>query len=180
LILSVGLICARKGHDVLLDALARVRDLPWQAAIVGLTHDEDVRLALLKHRARLGLEERVRFTGVIPAGELDALWRAATLFALATRYEGYGLVLSEAQLYGLPIVSCRVGAVPMTVPQGAGLLCEPDDPEAFAAAIETLLTDGQTRARIAAKSAATGQALPRWSDTARIMQAVLDKVRTAG
>jgi len=180
LILSVGLICARKGHDVLLEALARLQHLPWQAAIVGLTHDEDVRLALLDQRKRLGLEGRVRFTGVIPAPDLDILWRSATLFALATRYEGYGLVLSEAQLHGLPIVSCRVGAVPMTVPEGAGFLTEPDDPPAFAAAIETLLTDAQAHARMAAQSAAIGHALPRWSDTARIMQGVLDKVRRDG
>jgi len=179
LILSVGIICARKGHDVLLKALARIAHLDWQAAIVGLTHDESVRQALLRLRADLGLEERVRFTGVIPAPQLQDLWRSATLFALATRYEGYGLVLSEAQMHRLPVVSCRVGAVPQTVPEGTGLLTAPDDPVAFAQALEQVLSDPQTRARLAQASRARGEALPRWSDTARVMRDVLARLRLA-
>jgi glycosyltransferase involved in cell wall biosynthesis len=177
LILSVGIICARKGHDVLLQALARIKDLDWQAAIVGLTHDETVRQALLALRADLGLEGRVRFTGVIPAAELQGLWQSATLFALATRYEGYGLALSEAQMHGLPVVSCRVGAVPQTVPEGTGLLTPPDDPVAFADALRAVLGDAQMRARLTAASSAYGAALPRWTDTAAIMRDVLDRVR---
>jgi glycosyltransferase involved in cell wall biosynthesis len=173
LILSVGIICARKGHDVLLDALAQIAHLDWRAVIVGLTHDEDVRLALLAQRAALGLDTRVMFTGVIPADELDHLYRTATLFALATRYEGYGMALSEAQLYGLPLVSCAVGAVPQTVPAGTGLLTAPDDPDAFAGAIASILTDADQRATLGAKSAAVGAALPTWHDTARVMRAAL-------
>ena len=179
LILSVGIICARKGHDVLLKALARIAHLDWQAAIVGLTHDEGVREALLKLRAALGLEGRVRFTGMLPAQELQGLWRSATLFALATRYEGYGLVLSEAQMHGLPLVTCRVGAVPQTVPEGTGLLTAPDDPVAFAQALEQVLTEAPTRARLASASRARGAALPHWRDTAAIMRDVLARVRLA-
>ena len=179
LILSVGIICARKGHDVLLEALARIAHLDWQAAIVGLTHDEGVRQALLQQRADLGLEGRVRFTGVIPEDELQGLWRSATLFALATRYEGYGIALSEAQMHGLPIVSCRVGAVPQTVPEGTGILTPPDDAPAFAQALEQVLSDPQTRTRLAKASRAQGAALPRWSDTASIMRDVLDRLRLA-
>lgn len=177
LILSVGIICARKGHDVLIDALARIAHLDWQAAIVGMTHDEGVRRALIAQRARLGLEARLRFTGEIDSPALDALWREATVFALATRYEGYGMVLSEAQLYGLPVVSCAVGAVPQTVPEGAGLLTPPDDPAAFAEALRAVLEDAALRERLAEGSALVGKALPEWKDTARVMRDVLARVR---
>ncbi len=173
LILSVGIICARKGHDVLLDALARIAHLDWRAVIVGLTHDENVRLALLDQRTALGLDARVQFTGVIPPDALDTLYRTATLFALATRYEGYGMALSEAQLYGLPLVSCAVGAVPQTVPAGTGLLTAPDDPGAFADAIASVLIDADLRATLGAKSAGVGASLPTWQDTARVMRAAL-------
>jgi glycosyltransferase involved in cell wall biosynthesis len=175
LILSVGILCARKGHDVLLEALARVADLDWQAAIVGLTHDEAVRDALLAQRDRLALAERVAFTGVIPAAALDRLYRAATLFALATRYEGYGLVLSEAQLYDLPVLSCAVGAVPRTLPQGA-ILAPPDDPAAFADGLRRLLTDMDLRARLARESTAQAATLPHWQDTARVMRKAIEQV----
>lgn len=170
LILSVGLICRRKGHDVLLDALARIAHLDWQAAIVGMTYDEDVRQALLRQRADLGLENRVRFTGVLGEDALHRLWRQAHLFALATRYEGYGMVLSEAQLYGLPIVSCAVGAVPQHVPPDAAVLTAPDDAVAFADALGQLLGDADRHAAMAAASRAGGRKLPQWQDTARVMR----------
>ncbi len=175
LILSVGIICARKGHDVLLDALAQVAHLDWQAAIVGLTHDEEVRRALLAQRKKLGLEARVRFTGVISSVELDRLYRESTLFALATRYEGYGLVFSEAQLYGLPILSCAVGAVPQTVTQGA-ILTPPDDVKTFAQGLERLLTDVSLRATLASESRAQAESLPRWQETAAVMRDAVSRV----
>jgi glycosyltransferase involved in cell wall biosynthesis len=178
LILWVGLICARKWHDVLLDALARIADLDWQAAIVGMTHDEAVRQALLAQRAALGLEGRVRFTGVLGATDLDRLYSQARVFALATRYEGYGMVLSEAQLYGLPIVTCAVGAVPQTVSAHEAFLTPPDHSPAFAAALARLLTEGDLHARMAGASRQAGQALPQWHDAARIMRDVLDRCRS--
>ncbi|MCC5983052.1 MAG: glycosyltransferase family 4 protein [Rhodobacteraceae bacterium] len=176
LILSVGILCERKGHDVLLAALDRLRDRRWQAAIVGLTHDPGVAAALRRQRADLGFDERVDFTGVIPGETLDRLWRQAHLFALATRYEGYGMVLSEALLYGLPVVSCAVGAVPDTLPEGAGILTPPDDPAAFAAALAHLLDDDAAHAAMAARARAEGAALPEWRDAARVMAGALARV----
>jgi glycosyltransferase involved in cell wall biosynthesis len=86
------------------------------------------------------------------------------------------MVLSEAQLYGLPVVSCAVGAVPQTVPEGAGLLTPPDDPVAFAEALRAVLEDADFRARLAERSARVGEALPEWRDTARVMRNVLARV----
>lgn len=176
LILSVGIICERKGHDVLLQALAQVAHLNWQAAIVGRVHDTRVQDRLLDQRAQLGLETRVRLTGEIDPGALDTLFHTASLFALATRYEGYGMVLSEAQLYGLPILSCAVGAVPQTVPPGSGILVPPDDVSSFAKGLGHLLQNATLRQDFAVKSAALGAQLPHWQDAARVMQAALRKV----
>ncbi len=176
LVLSVGIICERKGHDILLRALARLTHLDWQAAIVGRIHDDAVYAALIALRRALGLEARVRFTGELAQAPLNALYRSARVFALATRYEGYGMVFSEAQLHALPVVSCAVGAVPQTVPEGAGLLVAPDDVPGFAAALEQMLTDDAAHARLAAGGAAIGAALPQWRDAARIMRGVLDHV----
>lgn len=176
LILSIGLLAARKGHDTLLSALARITDLDWQAQIVGGTHDAAVAAALHSQCRALGLEDRVRFAGLLDDATLRDRYRSASVFALATRYEGYGMVFSEAMLFGLPIVTCATGAVPETVPPEAGLLVPVDDAEAFGQAIRRLLTDQALRDGMAQASARLGQSLPSWQDTAAIMGQVLDTV----
>ncbi len=175
LILSVGILAPRKGHDILLAALARLTDLDWQAAIVGAPHFPDTAAELRAQCTRLGLDGRVRLAGLIDEGDLRTLYRSATVFALATRYEGYGIVLGEALLHGLPVVSCRVGAVPQTLPADAGLLVPPDEPAAFADALRSLLTDPAERRRRAAASERAGHTLPTWAETAQVMGAALDR-----
>jgi glycosyltransferase involved in cell wall biosynthesis len=176
LILSVGLLAARKGHDILLDAHARIEDLPWQAAIVGNTHDANVRDSLFAQRASLGLEARVAITGQVTDSDLLDYYRSASIFALATRYEGYGIVFGEAMSHGLPIVTCDTGAVPDTVGPEAGILVPVDDSDRFADALRTLLTDEQRRRALADASTKAGERLPGWNDTAAVMSGVLDRV----
>jgi glycosyltransferase involved in cell wall biosynthesis len=164
LILSVGLLAPRKGHNMLIDALALIADLPWQAVIAGADHDADHARKLRTHAAPLG--PRLSLPGLVPPDALRDLWRRAHVFALASRYEGYGLVLSEATLHGLPTVACATGAIPDTLPPGAGTLVPPDDAPAFAAALRRLLTDPAHHAACAAAARAAARTLPRWSDTA--------------
>lgn len=174
LILSVGIQHPRKGHDVLLAALAQLRHLDWSAVIVGSPYDPPHAAELARLHASLGLGDRVRFAGQVSAAELDHLYRSATLFTLATRYEGYGIVFDEALAYGLPIVSCDVGAVSTTVPASAGVLVPPEHPEALAIALAELLTNDERRTQLAATAARAGTALPRWTQTATLVGDVLD------
>lgn len=174
LVLSVGILHPRKGHDVLIDALARIADLDWRAEIVGNPWEEGHSAALQQRIDATGLAGRIRLAGRVSAEELDRLYRHAVIFALATRYEGYGIVFNEALVHGLPIVSCRTGAVPDTVPSDAGLLVEPDDPESFSAALRTLLSDGDRRRAMAVAARHRGAALASWSETARIAGQALD------
>lgn len=177
LILSVGIQHPRKGHDILLRALARLTHLEWNAVIAGSAFDPGYAAALSGLRHELGLSDRVRFTGAVSFAERDELYRRASVFALATRYEGYGLVFDEALACGLPIVSCRTGAVPDTVPAAAGLLVPPEDADAFADALTLLLEDGQYRKTMADAAAHAGASLPSWLDTAAAAQSVLNALR---
>ncbi|WP_248243230.1 glycosyltransferase family 4 protein [Microbacterium kunmingense] len=176
LVLSVGIQHPRKGHDVLLRALAQLTDLDWRAEIVGTPWDEPFAAALPRLRDELGLGERVRIAGRIGNDELAELWAEASVFALATRYEGYGLVFDEALAWGVPIVSCSTGAVPETVPAEAGTLVAPGDPRAFAGALRTVLTDHERRDRMTRAARAAGARLPSWLDTARVARGVLESV----
>lgn len=176
LILSVGLQHPRKGHDVLITALAEVRDLPWRAAIVGSIHDAPHAEALARLIKDLDLSDRVTLMGRVPQDVLDGLYATASIFALATRYEGYGMVFDEALSWGLPIVSCATGAVPDTVPKGAGLLVTPQRAGEFAGALGRLLTDVPLRKRMARAALKAGAALPTWQNTAAVAGGVLDQL----
>ncbi|WP_085793671.1 glycosyltransferase family 4 protein [Roseivivax jejudonensis] len=176
LILSVGIRVRRKGHDVLLRALSRLTDLDWQAVIAGGVHDADHAAELDRLKAASGLDDRVTFAGRVDRDTLDSFYARASIFALATRYEGYGIVFDEAMAYGLPIVSCDTGAVPGTVPGDAGVLVPVEDVDAVADALRRLLTDPAHRKTLADGAARAGAALPAWDDTAATVAAVLDRV----
>lgn len=179
LILSVGILHPRKGHDVLIDALAQITDLDWSASIVGNPWEHGHSEALQQQIDRLGLANRIRLTGRVSAEELARLYGQASLFALATRYEGYGIVFNEALVHGLPIVSCRTGAVPDTVPAEAGLLVLCDDPAAFAKALRGILIDAVKQTAMAQAAARFGSQLPDWAETARIAGVALDAAAVA-
>lgn len=167
-ILSVGILAERKGHDVLVDALGRLADLDWRARIVGAVHDRAVAEALAAQVAAAGLGARIALVGELGDADLQAEYAQAEIFALASRYEGYGIVFGEAMRWGLPIFACHAGAVPDTVGD-AGWLVPPDDPAAFADALRRLLTDAPARKALASRSARAGAALPGWRDTAAIV-----------
>jgi glycosyltransferase involved in cell wall biosynthesis len=173
LILSVGLQARRKGHDILLQALAQLTDLDWRAEIVGRAHEPDTVRDLQDLRTALKLTDRVTIAGEVDQHVLDSLYRHASLFALATRYEGYGIVFAEAMGHGLPIVSTRVGAVPGTVPAEAGHLVPPDDPDALARGIRALLTDDALRDTVAAGALRAARSLPDWNATAQVVAGAL-------
>lgn len=177
LILSVGIQVPRKGHDVLLRALSLVRDLPWQTVIVGGVHHDDHGKQLARLVRELELETRVKMPGRVAEEELSRYYAQASLFALATRYEGYGIVFDEAIVHGLPVVSCRVGAVPGTVPPDAGLLVPPDDPDSFADALRRVLTNPDLRKTMAAASSNAAHGLATWESTAETVHDVLSRFR---
>lgn len=175
LVVSVGSLIPRKGHDVLIAALASLADLPWRAVIVGgHDHSPETVAALQAQAAPLG--GRVALPGSAREAELRALYAEATVFALATRYEGFGMVFAEAMAAGLPIVATSGGAVPDVVPAGAGLLVPVDDVAAVAAALRSVLADPALAARLSDGARAAAARFGDWDTTAA---AVIEAVRRA-
>ncbi|PHQ72107.1 MAG: glycosyl transferase family 1 [Paracoccus sp.] len=176
LILSVGILHPRKGHDVLIAALTRIAHLDWQAVIVGNPWDRSHAAALQDMVNASPVAARIHLAGRVSDTRLRRLYARASVFALATRYEGYGIVFDEALLNGLPVVSCDTGAVPETLPTGTRLLTPIDDPAAFAAALDRILSDGALRERLTLAAETAGQALPDWRDTATTASKVIAAV----
>ena len=89
---------------------------------------------------RLGLEGQVLFPGYVTEEDLPALLSGATAFVLPSLYEGFGLPVLEAMACGTPVIAANVASLPEVVGD-AGLLVDPLDTDALAAAMQRLLTD---------------------------------------
>jgi glycosyltransferase involved in cell wall biosynthesis len=176
-LLSVASVVPRKGHDVLLSALARLRELPWRCVCVGsLDRAPDYARRVRAQAEESGLAGRVRFAGECSRSELDRIWAGSSIFVLASHYEGYGMVLTEALARGLPVVSTTGGAIPDTVAESdAALLAPPGDARALAGEIGSLLDPEEAagggsvgcgarrRAALAAAARRRALLLPDWS-----------------
>ncbi len=176
-IFTLGSISPRKAHHVLIEALGRIDDLDWTCAIAGgLEKDPETAEALIAQIAMLGLEDRVRLIGEVTEDEAAALYADADIFALASVYEGYGMVFAEALAHGLPIVATTGGAIPEVVPEAGGLLVQPSNAEAFAAALGALVSDPARRAVLAEGSRQAGESLTGWNRTAGEIASVLERL----
>ncbi|HEX9502144.1 MAG TPA: glycosyltransferase, partial [Thermoanaerobaculia bacterium] len=135
-ILCVAHLYPRKGVETLLRAFARLRPAVV-LRIVGIGPEK----SRLEHLARkLGIDDRVHFLGLLPFHDLTSEYRNATVFALPSAQEGFGIVFLEAMASSLPIVAGRAGAVPEVVEEGAtALLIDPSDDVALARSLQTLL-----------------------------------------
>ena len=169
-LLTVATVTPRKGHDILVAALAEIADLAWTSTIAGSLDRAPATVAALRAQiGRCGLADRIVLTGEISDEALKRLYISADIFVLPSRYEGYGMVFADALAGGLPIVACAAGAVVDTVPADAAILVPTDDIQALAAALRGLLTDCDKRQRMADAAWSAGQALPRWNDTAAVV-----------
>jgi glycosyltransferase involved in cell wall biosynthesis len=174
-LLSVGAVVPRKGFDILIAALAMLPDRPWRLTIAGdRGRDPKTAAQLEVEIARHNLGSRVAVLGAVSPERLEELYAEADLFALASRYEGYGMAYAEAIAHGLPLIGTTAGATPDTVPAGAGLLVAPDDAEAFALVLRQLIDDADARHRLAAAARAAARQLPTWQDSARIVSRALE------
>ncbi|MEO0820909.1 MAG: glycosyltransferase family 4 protein [Pseudomonadota bacterium] len=179
-LLAVGTLSPRKGHDVLLEALATLPREGWRLTILGAADLDPDHAAHLEARAEaLGLTERVRFRGAADRETLEDHYARADLFVLASRYEGYGMAYTEAMARGLPVLGSEVGAV-REATLDAALLVPPGDPEALAAALSRLIGSVEERRALAERCRAAAARLPRWSDTWRQVATTLDAVRADG
>lgn len=175
--LCVATITPRKGHDLLVDALTGLGDLSWTLTCVGDVERSPPTVRALRMQIEAaGQEHRVVLMGELDEAALHQQFRAADLFVLATRFEGYGMVIAQALAHGLPIVSTRTGAIAELVPSDAGLLVEPDDGAALREALSRVLSDAALRRRLAIGARAVGAKLPSWSVASKQLSELLDEV----
>jgi glycosyltransferase involved in cell wall biosynthesis len=145
LLVAAGSLVERKGHAVLLRALAAVESagvtVPWRLAIAGQGVERDALVALA---ANLGLADRVHLLG--QRSDIGSWMLGADIFVMPSLWEGLPLALLEAMFTESAIVASRTSGIPEAITDGVdGLLVPPGDVAALAAALTRVLTDTEVR-----------------------------------
>jgi len=162
-LLCVASVTARKGHAVLLEALAGLRESPWTLHCVGSLTLEPAWASAMRTAAQAhGLQERVHWHGAVEAEALPGHYATADLLVLPSLYEGYGMVLAEALAHGLPVVASETGAAPRLLAGGAGVLVRPGDVAGLRGALAPLLAEPARREALGRAAAAAATRLPTW------------------
>ena len=143
-----GSLIPRKGHRVLLRALARCADFAWRLRLAGEgpEHAELARLAI-----EFGLADRIEFSGELPPDAMPAFLANADLYILPSFSEGRSNALLEAMASGLPVVASGIdGVTELIEDDRTGRLFPAGDDEALAAILLALLQDAPALFRLGA------------------------------
>ena len=166
-LLAVATLSARKGHELLFQALGALRQYDWHLTCVGsTTRDVDTAAGLQRQIAAAGLQARITLHGEVDQITLQQFYRRADVFVQASHHEGYGMALAEALAQGLPAVSTATGAAPRLLASGNGLLVEPGSVSALQSALMRLLVDPDVLPRLAEAAWRARVALRSWPQAA--------------
>lgn len=154
-VLTVGRLVVRKGHDVMIRALPQLlKDMP---DICYLIVGKGPAKPMLQELAnQIGVGENVLFMESIEDGDLLKVYNLCDVFVMPSRadlkscdVEGFGIVYLEANACGKPVIGGRSGGIADAVVDGeTGLLVTPDSPEALAKAIRSLFIDKEYANRL--------------------------------
>ncbi len=176
-VLSVGALVPRKGHDLLIEALARLSELPWRLRIAGsFTRAAEWTEQLQKRIAEHDLHRRISLLGELDDQTLAHIFDTSDLFVSSSHYEGYGMVLAEAMSCGLAIISTTGGAAADTVPDACAIKIPSGDVAALERALGNAIGDAGLRQQLADAAWQAGQSLPHWADAADIFATIIDKI----
>jgi glycosyltransferase involved in cell wall biosynthesis len=162
-LLFVGRIVYQKGIDLLLLALAELREMPWSLQIVG----DGPSLEEFRNQAKeLGITNRVSFSGWQSRQDLPNTYRNANLFVNPSRHEGMPNTVLEAMSSGLPVLASRISGNEELVTEETGVLFPPEDSLALQNALRELLPNAELREKMGAAARKRVEAQYSWDKVA--------------
>ena len=164
-VLCVGTLEARKNVGALLDAYAHLlrRGRPVAPLVLAGRSTPDA-AAWLERVSSAPLAGHVRYLGYVPAADRERLFAGASLLVVPSLDEGFGIPVLEAMSAGVPVIAADRGALPEVLGD-AGTLVDPDDVEAFAAAVGRMLEDRSFATDCAERGLARARTFS-WNDAA--------------
>ena len=148
-IITTSRLVHKNGVDILIDAIAKVRELipDIQCWVLG---DGEEKNNLALRVTRYALQDNVKFFGTIPYEKIAEYLAQADIFVRPSRSEGLGTAFLDAMAAGVPIIGTPVGGIPDFLKDGeTGLFVRPDDADDLAGKIEHLMKDGALRVLLA-------------------------------
>ena len=181
--LTVGRLVERKGIDSMLHALAALEGElpPWHYLVVS---DGPYRPELEKLAGRLGIDDRVTFTGYVEQSELPTYYNLCDVFAMPNRevvagdgsslsVEGFGMVFVDAAACGKPVIGGRSGGAVDAIDDGVnGFLVDPEDPEDLQRAVLALVDSRRRETMGAASLELAGRFC--WQRSAKVLRPYLN------
>ncbi len=167
-LLSTGVLTARKNQVMLVEVLARVRQLVGNDVVLMLIGEGPMRKEIERRAVAAGVRDSVVLAGHVPEAEKVATINLADVFVFSSLLEGFALAPQEAMACGKPVVAQAVASLTETIDDGvSGLLVPAGDVEAFANRVAMLLGDDESRTRIGWTGAEHVKRLFSWDQTVR-------------
>lgn len=166
-LLFVGLIEERKGILYLLEALKLISSVDFELNIIGEVLNSNQYYDLLQKKiSEYNLEGKVFFRGKVSKNELEDYYLNSSVFVFPTLWEGYGMVVSEAMSYGLPVIASRIPAIEELIDDGVnGILVEPKNAVQISEKIRLLNSDHSLMEKLSENAVKKSQSFPTWDET---------------
>ena len=185
ILLTVGNLVERKGHDMIIQALPRVvARLPNVTCLI--VGDGPYRGALDRLAREVGIRDHIVFAGRVDANDLPAVYALSDVFVMPSRVrpaecdvEGFGLVFLEANACGKPVIGGRTGGIPEAIVDGeTGFLVDPESPADIGARLLTVLSDPDRAAEMGRRGRNRVRAQFSWAGaTAQIQDLITTMAR---
>ncbi|MDR6438065.1 glycosyltransferase involved in cell wall biosynthesis [Paenarthrobacter nicotinovorans] len=167
-IVAVAALLPNKSQTLLVESLASLQDLEWEAALIGSENADpayaaEVRAAVEHYR----LEDRISITGELSGNALEDQWHQADLSVLVSRSESFGMVVTESLAHGVPVIVRQgTGAVEALGQTGAGAALELTQEGALADSLRSWLSDPGLQQSWRNNAIQAREHLPGWDTTA--------------
>lgn len=172
-LLYVGRVSFEKRLDILIEALAELKDLPWRLNIIGDgPHLKTVKSLVEKNE----LGARVTFLGWIEREQLINYYQQADVFVFPSTSEGMPTVVLEAMACGLPVITTRIpGCEELVLHEINGLLIEPRNKVQLIQALTRLINDAEIRSKFSSNSVTRAETF-NWEKISRAYYDLLLKI----
>lgn len=139
IVLAVGRLSFQKNFERLIDIWSKLDSEHWRLVIVGSGPDE----VLLQEKINALNCTNIELYG--PTNHIEDLYHSAKIVAMTSRYEGFPMVLVEAQSFGAPVVAfdCKTGPAEIIINNESGFVVSYDDDDQFKKKLQSLMIDGQ-------------------------------------